>query len=148
MPDTAGWGLFLDAMLRGSGGGDPEDGAAAAAAAAAAAMMPPVHPPARAAAAAAVSPWDQVAATATAVTQSADGARVSNGTTNINNYLCDDFSFDHEWTTGGGARFGYLFPGSVILGVDCVDLPGGSAAHAHPVRAMVWRCKLTLLNPS
>ena len=37
---------------------------------------------------------------------------------------------------GDGARFGYLFPGSVIVGVDAVDLPEGCAARVNPVRAM------------
>ena len=37
---------------------------------------------------------------------------------------------------GEGARFGYLFPGSVIVGVDAVDLPEGCAARVDPLRAM------------
>ena len=34
-----------------------------------------------------------------------------------------------------GARFGYLFPGSVVVGVDAVDLPEGCAARVDPLRA-------------
>ena len=37
---------------------------------------------------------------------------------------------------GEGARFGYLVPGSVIVGVDAVDLPEGCAARVDPLRAM------------
>ena len=44
-----------------------------------------------------------------------------------------------EQTGGGrdeGARFGYLFPGSVIVGMDAIDLPEGCAARVDPLRAM------------
>ena len=56
--------------------------------------------------------------------------------------LCDDFvssmldGADGVDRHGDGARFGYLFPGSVIVGVDAVDLPEGCAARTNPVRAM------------
>ena len=156
---------------------DPDGRAAAARAAAAAeAMMQPMHPFPSRGAPAPVSPWDQVALTAVSETAGWRGApptsnfnnfdrrpsdysnfensdRRPSNMSNMDNYGGVTLENEQEWCggLGGGlgARFGYLFPGSVILGVDCVVGPHGycSPRHRMPLKSsdegtmrfMTWR---------